>query len=43
MGTLHGGIYCELADTAMGLPYAATLADGKSFTTVEWKINSCEQ
>src|SRR6516225_104409 len=39
MGTLHGGIYCDLADAAMGFAYAATLADGESFTTVELKIN----
>jgi uncharacterized protein (TIGR00369 family) len=39
MGTLHGGIYCDLADAAMGYAYAATLEDGESFTTVELKIN----
>jgi uncharacterized protein (TIGR00369 family) len=39
MGTLHGGIYCDLADAAMGFAYAATLVDGESFTTVELKIN----
>jgi uncharacterized protein (TIGR00369 family) len=39
MGTLHGGIYGDLADAAMGYAYAATLAEGESFTTVELKIN----
>lgn len=39
IGTLHGGIYCDLADAAMGFAYAATLAEGESFTTVELKIN----
>ena len=39
MGTLHGGVYCDLADAAMGYAYAATLAEGGSFTTVELKIN----
>jgi uncharacterized protein (TIGR00369 family) len=39
MGTVHGGIYCDLADAAMGYAYAATLAEGESFTTVELKIN----
>jgi uncharacterized protein (TIGR00369 family) len=39
MGTLHGGIYCDVADAAMGFAYAATLTDGDSFTTVELKIN----
>jgi uncharacterized protein (TIGR00369 family) len=39
MGTLHGGVYCDLADAAMGFAYAATLQDGESFTTIELKIN----
>jgi uncharacterized protein (TIGR00369 family) len=39
MGTLHGGIYCDLSDAAMGFAYAATLGEGESFTTVELKIN----
>jgi len=39
MGTLHGGVYCDLADAAMGYAYAATLEQGEMFTTVELKIN----
>src|SRR5579864_2697172 len=39
LGTLHGGVYCDLADAAMGWAYAATLTEGESFTTVEMKIN----
>jgi uncharacterized protein (TIGR00369 family) len=39
MGTLHGGVYCDLADAAMGYAYAATLKEGETFTTVELKIN----
>jgi uncharacterized protein (TIGR00369 family) len=39
LGTLHGGISCDLADAAMGYAYAATLARGETFTTVELKIN----
>jgi uncharacterized protein (TIGR00369 family) len=39
LGTLHGGIYCDLADAAMGYAFAATLAEGEMFTTVELKIN----
>src|SRR5580700_3232249 len=39
MGTLHGGIYCDLADAAMGYAYGAMLTDGEAFTTVELKIN----
>ncbi len=39
MGTLHGGILCDIADAAMGLAYASTLAEGESFATLELKIN----
>ena len=39
MGTLHGGILCNIADAAMGMAFASTLAPGESFTTVEMKIN----
>jgi uncharacterized protein (TIGR00369 family) len=39
MGTLHGGILCDIADAAMGIAFASTLADGESFTTIELKIN----
>jgi uncharacterized protein (TIGR00369 family) len=39
MGTLHGGILCDLADAAMGFAYASTLADDETFTTLELKIN----
>ena len=39
MGTLHGGILCDLADLAMGAAYASTLASEETFTTLELKIN----
>jgi uncharacterized protein (TIGR00369 family) len=39
MGTLHGGVYCDLADLAMGNAYASTLKEGEAFTTIELKIN----
>lgn len=39
MGTLHGGILCDIADIAMGSAYASTLDEGESFTTLELKIN----
>jgi uncharacterized protein (TIGR00369 family) len=38
-GTLHGGILCDIADAAMGIAFASTLAPDESFTTVELKIN----
>ena len=39
MGTLHGGILCDIADAAMGIAYASTLEAGETFTTLELKIN----
>src|SRR6202166_1970685 len=39
MGTLHGGVLCDLADAAMGVAYLSTLADGETATTIELKIN----
>lgn len=39
MGTLHGGILCDLGDAAMGCAVATTLEEGQSYTTVELKIN----
>jgi uncharacterized protein (TIGR00369 family) len=39
MGTLHGGILCDIADVAMGLAYGSTLDEGETFTTLELKIN----
>ena len=39
MGTLHGGVLCDVSDAAMGMAYASTLKEGESFTTLELKIN----
>jgi uncharacterized protein (TIGR00369 family) len=39
MGTLHGGVLCDIADAAMGMAYRSTLADDETFTTIELKIN----
>ena len=39
MGTLHGGVICDVADAAMGVAYASTLGEGETFTTLELKIN----
>jgi uncharacterized protein (TIGR00369 family) len=39
MGTVHGGILCDLADAAMGYAFASTLGQEESFTTLELKIN----
>lgn len=39
IGTLHGGVYCDLADLAMGSAFASTLGEGETFTTLELKVN----
>lgn len=39
MGTLHGGILCDVADAAMGMAYASVLEEGESLTTLELKIS----
>ena len=39
MGTLHGGILCDLADAAMGMACASLLEEGESFTTLELRMN----
>jgi len=39
LGTVHGGVLCDLADAAMGMAYASALDEGESFTTLELKIN----
>ena len=39
MGTLHGGILCDIADSAMGLAFASTLLEDESFTTLELHIH----
>jgi uncharacterized protein (TIGR00369 family) len=39
MGTLHGGILCDVADAAMGMAFATTLKPEESFTTMSLTIN----
>jgi hypothetical protein len=39
MGTIHGGVFCDIADAVMGLAYRSTLAESESLTTIELKIN----
>src|SRR5207245_6927534 len=39
MGTLHGGILCDIADAAMGMAFASTLKPDESFTTMSLTIN----
>lgn len=39
MGSLHGGVLCDIADGAMGTAWASGLEEGETFTTVELKMN----
>ena len=39
MGTLHGGVVCDLADGAMGMAFYSTLEPGETFTTLEMKVS----
>jgi uncharacterized protein (TIGR00369 family) len=39
MGTLHGGILCDVADAAMGMAFVTTLKPDESFTTMSLIIN----
>jgi len=38
MGTLHGGILCDLADAALGMAMASTLEDDESFTSLDLTV-----
>lgn len=35
MGTLHGGVICDVGDAALGIAFATTLEDDESFTTLD--------
>src|SRR5258705_3953292 len=39
MGTIHGGVLCDIADAAIGTAHAASLAEGESFTSIDLQIN----
>ena len=39
MGTVHGGWFATLLDSALGCAVASTLPAGKAYTTAELKIN----
>ena len=43
MGTVHGGVICDIADAAIGMAYASTLGEGETLTTVELKVNFLKQ
>ena len=39
MGTLHGGVLCDLADAPMGMAFVSTLSPDESFTTIALSVN----
>ena len=39
MGTVHGGVLCDLADAAIGTAHATTLGENESFTGIDLRIN----
>jgi uncharacterized protein (TIGR00369 family) len=39
LGTVHGGIICDVADAALGCAHASLLDAGETFATIELKIN----
>lgn len=41
MGTVHGGVLCDVADAAIGTAHASTLREGESFTSLDLHINFC--
>jgi uncharacterized protein (TIGR00369 family) len=38
MGTLHGGVICDIGDAAMGTAFATTLEDDETFTTLDLTV-----
>ncbi len=39
MGTVHGGILCDLADIAMGAALATVTEEGETFTTLQLQMS----
>jgi uncharacterized protein (TIGR00369 family) len=39
MGTLHGGVLCDIADAAIGTAHFTTVTGGESFTSIDLQIN----
>src|SRR5271167_5012154 len=39
IGSVHGGVFCTLLDSAMGCAVHSTLPVGKAYTTLELKVN----
>src|SRR5262245_61667814 len=39
MGTIHGGVLCDIADAAIGTAHFTTIAGAESFTSIDLQIN----
>src|SRR5882724_703820 len=39
MGTVHGGVLCDIADAAIGIAHATSLKEDESFTSIDLQIN----
>jgi uncharacterized protein (TIGR00369 family) len=39
MGTIHGGILCDIADAVIGTAHFTTLKQGESFASIDLQIN----
>jgi uncharacterized protein (TIGR00369 family) len=39
MGTIHGGVFCDIADAAIGTAHATSLKEDESFTSIDLQIN----
>jgi uncharacterized protein (TIGR00369 family) len=39
IGSVHGGVFCSLLDSAMGCAVHSTLDRGQAYTTLELKVN----
>ena len=37
MGTIHGGVLCDIADAAIGTAHATSLKEDESFTSIDLK------
>jgi uncharacterized protein (TIGR00369 family) len=39
MGTIHGGVLCDIADAAIGTAHFTTLTEAESFTSIDLQVN----
>jgi uncharacterized protein (TIGR00369 family) len=39
MGTIHGGVLCDIADAAIGTAHATSLKEDESFASIDLQIN----